>query len=88
MHCSSDAFDTELLLSCMEKIKQGKAAKIPNYDFKSHKSIEPGRVVLQIIYYFLLAVVLCNAILTNSFLMLQLVHNIASSLIIRLGSIV
>ncbi|KAH6774392.1 uridine like 5 [Perilla frutescens var. hirtella] len=40
-----DAFDTELLLSCMEKIKHGSVVTIPNYDFKTHKSIEPGRVV-------------------------------------------
>ncbi|KAL1564248.1 Uridine kinase-like protein 5 [Salvia divinorum] len=40
-----DAFDTEVLLSCMEKLKRGSVATIPNYDFKTHKSIEPGRVV-------------------------------------------
>ncbi|KAF8390519.1 hypothetical protein HHK36_025046 [Tetracentron sinense] len=33
-----DAFDTELLLSCMEKLKLGRPVSIPNYDFKSHKS--------------------------------------------------
>ncbi|XAR51929.1 Uracil phosphoribosyltransferase [Bertholletia excelsa] len=40
-----DAFDTELLLSCMEKLKHGQAVSIPNYDFKSHKYKEPGRQV-------------------------------------------
>ncbi|XP_042062959.1 uridine kinase-like protein 5 [Salvia splendens] len=40
-----DAFDTEVLLSCMEKLKRGSVATIPNYDFKTHKSVEPGRQV-------------------------------------------
>ncbi|XP_055805039.1 uridine kinase-like protein 5 [Solanum dulcamara] len=40
-----DAFNTELLLSCMEKLKHGQAIHIPNYDFKCHRSIEPARVV-------------------------------------------
>ncbi|XP_073149367.1 uridine kinase-like protein 5 [Henckelia pumila] len=40
-----DAFDTELLLSCMETLSHGRAARIPNYDFKSHKSTEPSRLV-------------------------------------------
>ncbi|XP_039047079.1 uridine kinase-like protein 5 isoform X2 [Hibiscus syriacus] len=40
-----DAFNTELLLSCMEKLRQGKPVSIPNYDFKTHKSIEPSRLV-------------------------------------------
>ncbi|KAG8384887.1 hypothetical protein BUALT_Bualt04G0165000 [Buddleja alternifolia] len=40
-----DAFDTELLLSCMETLRHGRAVTIPNYDFKSHRSVEPGRVV-------------------------------------------
>ncbi|KAF3680411.1 uridine kinase-like protein 5 [Capsicum chacoense] len=40
-----DAFDTELLLSCMEKLKHGQQISIPNYDFKCHKMIEPARVV-------------------------------------------
>ncbi|XP_059284745.1 uridine kinase-like protein 5 [Lycium ferocissimum] len=40
-----DAFNTELLLSCMEKLKHGRAIHIPNYDFKCHRSIEPARVV-------------------------------------------
>ncbi|CAH2077869.1 unnamed protein product [Thlaspi arvense] len=33
-----DAFDTELLLSCMEKLRQGEAVDIPKYDFKTYKS--------------------------------------------------
>ncbi|KAJ7970741.1 Uridine kinase [Quillaja saponaria] len=40
-----DAFDTELLLSCMEKIKHGQAVNIPNYDVKSRKFSEPARKV-------------------------------------------
>ncbi|XP_052188630.1 uridine kinase-like protein 5 isoform X2 [Diospyros lotus] len=40
-----DAFDTELLLSCMEKLQHGQAISIPYYDFKSHKYIEPSRKV-------------------------------------------
>ncbi|KAL0331913.1 UNVERIFIED_CONTAM: Uridine kinase-like protein 5 [Sesamum calycinum] len=43
--CSSEAFDTELLLSCIAKLRQGGAVSIPNYDFKTHKSIEPARMV-------------------------------------------
>ncbi|KAI9379277.1 hypothetical protein POPTR_017G071200v4 [Populus trichocarpa] len=37
-----DAFNTELLLSCMEKLKNGRAVDIPNYDFQTHKRIGPG----------------------------------------------
>ncbi|XP_015576188.1 uridine kinase-like protein 5 isoform X2 [Ricinus communis] len=37
-----DSFHTELLLSCMEKLKQGQPVIIPSYDFKSHKSTGPG----------------------------------------------
>ncbi|KAM7509191.1 hypothetical protein LguiA_019644 [Lonicera macranthoides] len=40
-----DAFNTGLLLSCMESLKQGHAICVPNYDFKSHSSTEPGRMV-------------------------------------------
>ncbi|GAV84439.1 PRK domain-containing protein [Cephalotus follicularis] len=40
-----DAFDTELLLSCMEKIRCGQVVNIPNYDFKTHKSIQTARQV-------------------------------------------
>ncbi|MBA0781457.1 hypothetical protein Gotri_002381 [Gossypium trilobum] len=39
------AFNTELLLSCMEKLRRGHPVNIPSYDFKSHKSIEPSRLV-------------------------------------------
>lgn len=42
----SDAFDTEMLLSSMETLRHGRAVSIPSYDFKSHKSIEPSRLVL------------------------------------------
>ncbi|XP_008230499.1 PREDICTED: uridine kinase-like protein 5 [Prunus mume] len=37
-----EAFDTEHMLSCMEQIKRGQAVTIPNYDFKTHQSIEPA----------------------------------------------
>uniref|UniRef100_A0A1D1YKA6 Uridine kinase-like protein 4 n=2 Tax=Anthurium amnicola TaxID=1678845 RepID=A0A1D1YKA6_9ARAE len=40
-----DAFNTEQLLSCMENLKHGKAVDIPNYDFKTHKSLFPARKV-------------------------------------------
>ncbi|GKV37181.1 hypothetical protein SLEP1_g45238 [Rubroshorea leprosula] len=40
-----NAFDTELLLSCMEKLKHGQVVSIPNYDFKTHRSVEPSRQV-------------------------------------------
>ncbi|CAN6575032.1 unnamed protein product [Malus baccata var. baccata] len=40
-----EAFDTELLLSCMEHLKRGQAVSIPNYDFKTHQAIEPTRKV-------------------------------------------
>ena len=43
----SDAFDTEMLLSSMEKLRHGQAVDIPNYDFKSHKSTESSQKVLQ-----------------------------------------
>uniref|UniRef100_A0A6N2KZ99 uridine/cytidine kinase n=1 Tax=Salix viminalis TaxID=40686 RepID=A0A6N2KZ99_SALVM len=39
---SLDAFNTELLLSCMAMLKNGRAVNIPNYDFKTHKRIGPG----------------------------------------------
>ena len=45
-HCLSDAFDTELMLSCMEKLKNGQAVSIPNYDMKTHRATEPARQVL------------------------------------------
>jgi uridine kinase len=41
-----DAFDTELLLSCMENLKHGKAVDIPNYNFKTYKSVASARKVL------------------------------------------
>ncbi|CAL9219043.1 unnamed protein product [Arabidopsis halleri] len=41
-----DAFDTEQLLSSMEKLRKGQAVDIPNYDFKSYKNnvFPPRRV--------------------------------------------
>ncbi|TXG68028.1 hypothetical protein EZV62_009303 [Acer yangbiense] len=42
----SDAFDTDQLLSSMEKLRHGKAVDIPNYDFKSYKNnVFPARRV-------------------------------------------
>lgn len=47
-----DAFDSELLLSFMEKLKQWQAVGIPNYDFKTHKSymsasqVNPSDVII------------------------------------------
>ncbi|XP_042010023.1 uridine kinase-like protein 3 isoform X1 [Salvia splendens] len=41
-----DAFDTEQLLSIMEKLKYGQAVDIPRYDFKSYKNdVSPARRV-------------------------------------------
>ncbi|XP_048327231.2 uridine kinase-like protein 5 [Ziziphus jujuba] len=40
-----DAFNTELLLSCMHKLKRGEEVNIPNYDFKTHRSTESSRKV-------------------------------------------
>lgn len=41
-----DAFDTDMLLSCMENLKHGKAVDIPSYNFKTHKSVSCARKVL------------------------------------------
>lgn len=42
----ADAFDTEQLLSIMEKLKHGHAVDIPKYDFKSYKNgVFPARRV-------------------------------------------
>ncbi|GAB4847901.1 hypothetical protein Ancab_026961 [Ancistrocladus abbreviatus] len=38
-----DAFNTELLLSCMQNLVGGQAVDIPNYDYKIHKSIGSPR---------------------------------------------
>ncbi|XP_004489614.1 uridine kinase-like protein 5 [Cicer arietinum] len=40
-----DAFDTELMLSSVEKLKHGQVVTLPNYDINSHKRIEPPRQV-------------------------------------------
>ena len=42
----SDAFDTEKLLASMDKLRNGQAVDIPNYDFKSYKNnvFPPRRV--------------------------------------------
>jgi len=44
--CLVDAFDTEQLLSSLEKLRKGQAVDIPNYDFKSYKNnvFPPRRV--------------------------------------------
>ncbi|VVB04221.1 unnamed protein product [Arabis nemorensis] len=40
-----DAFNTEVMLSCMEKLRSGKPVNIPSYDFKIHQSIESASPV-------------------------------------------
>ncbi|CAN7089448.1 unnamed protein product [Brassica rapa subsp. narinosa] len=40
-----DAFNTEVLLSCMEKLRSGQPVSIPSYDFKTHQSIESASPV-------------------------------------------
>ncbi|KAK3008692.1 hypothetical protein RJ639_015241, partial [Escallonia herrerae] len=40
-----DAFDTEQLLCAMEKLRHGRPADIPKYDFKSYKNVLPVRRV-------------------------------------------
>ncbi|CAI8594080.1 unnamed protein product [Vicia faba] len=40
-----DAFDIELMLSSMEKLKHGQTASIPNYNINTRKRIEPPRQV-------------------------------------------
>ncbi|CAK8533198.1 unnamed protein product [Lathyrus sativus] len=40
-----DAFDIELMLSSMEKLKHGQTASIPNYNISTRKRIEPPRQV-------------------------------------------
>ncbi|XP_061336976.1 uridine kinase-like protein 5 [Gastrolobium bilobum] len=40
-----DAFDTELMLSNLEKLKRGEGVTIPNYDMKSRKRTQPEREV-------------------------------------------
>jgi uridine kinase len=47
-----DAFDTELLLSCMQNLKHGKAVDIPNYIFKTYKSVPNAKKVLLYMWYF------------------------------------
>lgn len=34
---SVDAFDTEQLLDCIEKLKAGQSYQVPIYDFKTHR---------------------------------------------------
>ncbi|CAH2045190.1 unnamed protein product [Thlaspi arvense] len=41
----TDAFNTEVLLSCMEKLRSGQPVSIPSYDFKIHQSIESASPV-------------------------------------------
>ncbi|KAJ8756051.1 hypothetical protein K2173_024598 [Erythroxylum novogranatense] len=40
-----DSFNTDLLLSCMEELKNGQAVSKPNYDFKTHKRTDHGLLV-------------------------------------------
>ncbi|KAJ8899287.1 hypothetical protein K2173_018261 [Erythroxylum novogranatense] len=37
-----ESFNTDLLLSCMEELKNGRAVSIPDYDFKTHKRTDHG----------------------------------------------
>ncbi|KAL5718047.1 uridine/cytidine kinase [Ranunculus cassubicifolius] len=39
-----DSFDTELLLSCMEKLQAGQAVDIPTYDMKTHRRLATRKV--------------------------------------------
>lgn len=69
MYCLfSDAFNTEQLLSSMDKLRHGQAVDIPNYDFKSYKNnVFPARRVhfshswslkdMLLAYYFLIWVI-------------------------------
>ena len=34
---NADAFDTEQLLECVEKLKSGHSVQVPIYDFKTHQ---------------------------------------------------
>ncbi|XP_051180728.1 uridine kinase-like protein 3 [Lolium perenne] len=40
-----DAFNMDLLLSCLENLKHGRAVDIPDYNFKTHKSVPHARKV-------------------------------------------
>jgi pantothenate kinase len=37
MMVSSDAFDTEQLLECVNTLRRGESVQIPIYDFKTHQ---------------------------------------------------
>ncbi|KAK9117336.1 hypothetical protein Sjap_016283 [Stephania japonica] len=50
-----DAFDTDLLVSCMERLKLGEAVDIPNYDFKSHTKEPDARIKAPEVFSFSLA---------------------------------
>jgi len=41
----SDAFNTELFLSCIQNLRRGKAVDIPDYNFKTYKSVPNARKV-------------------------------------------
>ena len=67
MFCFSiDAFDTEQLLECVEKLKCGQSVHIPIYDFKNHRRCSES--FRQVMFYAtvrcLSFIVLCNNFLT------------------------
>ncbi|KAK7271084.1 hypothetical protein RJT34_26695 [Clitoria ternatea] len=43
-----DAFDIQLMLSCLEKLKLGQVITIPNYDIKSHRRMDPTREISEV----------------------------------------
>lgn len=49
--CSADAFDTEQLVDCLEKLKSGQSYNVPIYDFKTHRrSSDSFRQVLLAVF--------------------------------------
>lgn len=44
----ADAFDTNKLLASMDKLRNGQAVDIPNYDFKTYRNNVPPRRVIMI----------------------------------------
>lgn len=47
-----DAFDTEQLLDCIQKLRGGQSYQVPIYDFKNHRrSSESFRQVLPLLHF-------------------------------------
>jgi hypothetical protein len=64
---SSEAFDTERLVSVLDKLKHSQAVDIPKYDFKGYKNdVFPARRVFTMFSYLNL-----NGIMFNDF---QVIH--------------